>query len=110
VEEIETFYRTYHSSRFVHRNLVLRLRHPLTTDQLALLDQEFADLLVDGHFRLCGPLPEEQDTPELSALPRLVFHYNRRSAGRLRQLIDHLNTLPKPIGAEQHTVAPYAGL
>jgi len=110
VEEIETFYRTYHSSRFVHNHLVIRLRHTLTPEQLASLDQEFADILVNGHFLLRGPLPAEQDEPEIHELPRLVFHYNRRSAGRLRQLIDRLNTLPQPVWAEQHEVAPYAGL
>jgi uncharacterized protein (TIGR00730 family) len=110
VEEIETFYRTYHSSRFVHRHLVLRLRNPLTPDQLAMLDREFGDMLVGGGFRLQGPFPEESDEPELAELPRLVFHYNRRSAGRLRQLIDRVNTFPQPVLAGRSEVAPHAGL
>jgi hypothetical protein len=33
------------------------------------------------------------DEPSLRDLPRLVFNFNRRSAGRLRQLINHLNEL-----------------
>jgi hypothetical protein len=53
----------------------------------------FGDLLSEGTFELRGPLPEELDEPELRDLPRLVFTSNRRSAGRLRQLINHLNTL-----------------
>ena len=38
-----------------------------------------------------GPLPEERDEPLLASLPRLIFHFNRRNYGRLRQLIDCLN-------------------
>ena len=38
-----------------------------------------------------GPLPEERDESDLAALPRLVFHFDRRSFGRLRQLIDCIN-------------------
>jgi uncharacterized protein (TIGR00730 family) len=110
VEEIETFYRTYHSSRFVRRHLVIRLRQSVTPDQLAQLDQEFADLLVAGNFVLREAFPEEQDEPDLSALPRLVFHYNRRSAGRLRQLIDRLNSFTLPVLAERPSVPLHAGL
>ncbi len=36
-------------------------------------------------------LPEERDEPELKQLPRLVFAFDRRSLGRLRQLIDMIN-------------------
>lgn len=110
VKEIETFYRTYHSSRFVHSEMVLRLRHPLSPEQLATLNQEFHDVLVDGSFSLREAFPEEMDEPELKDLPRLVFHYNRRSAGRLRQLIDRVNSFPAPTGVAPSSVAPHAGL
>jgi hypothetical protein len=33
----------------------------------------------------------EAPRPELAALTRLTFHFNRRSLGRLRQLIDAIN-------------------
>jgi hypothetical protein len=36
-------------------------------------------------------LPEEHGEPSLVALPRLVFRFNRRNLGRLRQLIDCVN-------------------
>ena len=36
-------------------------------------------------------LPLEHDDPDLLGKPRLVFHFNRRSLGRLRQLIDAIN-------------------
>ena len=34
----------------------------------------------------------EEEADETSALPRLVFHFNRVNYGRLRQMIDYLNT------------------
>jgi len=91
VKEIETFYRNYHSLRFVDRQLAMRIKHRLSDDQLTTINQEFSDLLVEGSFEQRGPLPEELDELALKDLPRLVFFFNRRSAGRLRQLIDRIN-------------------
>lgn len=95
VEEIRTFYRNFHSIRFVNQRLVIRLWHPLTSTQLTRFASDFADLLVSDTFEQCGPLPEERDEPDLNHLSRLVFRYNRRSAGRLRELIDHINAVPQ---------------
>ena len=100
VEEIEQFYRNYHSIRFVNDRLVIRLQHPLQPEYLAQMNVEFKDLLVTGTFEQSPPLPEEVDEPELATLPRLVFHYNRKDAGRFRQLIDWLNALPLPTSQE----------
>jgi hypothetical protein len=47
--------------------------------------------LSGGDFVISEPLKEEKDEPALVALPRLVFQFNRRSLGRLRQLVDALN-------------------
>ena len=110
VDEIGTFYGTYHSSRFVRSHMVLRLRHPLAHEQLAVLHEEFEDLLVDGTFRIRDAFPEEADEPDLKELPRLVFHYNRSSAGRLRQLIDRINTFLKLTSAASSSLTPHAGL
>ncbi|MDX2251926.1 MAG: LOG family protein [Nitrospira sp.] len=93
VSHILTFYRRYHSIRFVGRQLVMRLQSPISGEQLEQTRERFSDLLADGQFELRGPLDEELDEPALRDLPRLVFNFNRRSAGRLRQLIDHLNRL-----------------
>ena len=92
VAEIESFFRVYHSIRYVEPFHVIRLKTRLTDEQLATINQGFADLLVRGAFVQQGPLPEEFDEPTLKELPRLVFHSNRKSAGRLRQLIDRINT------------------
>ncbi len=93
VSQILRFYRRYHSMRFVGRELAMRLKQTITPEQLEQLRDRFADLLSDGTFELRSPLTEELDEPTLRDLPRLVFNFNRRSAGRLRQLINHLNEL-----------------
>ncbi|MCA9471815.1 MAG: LOG family protein [Nitrospirales bacterium] len=91
VEEIETFYRNYHSIRYIGDKLVIRLQHPLTVDELHGLNHDFQDLLVNGEFRQTTALEEEFDDADVRDLPRLVFRYNRKDAGRFRQLIDRLN-------------------
>lgn len=91
VEETLQFYRVYHSMRYVRNKLVLRLSAPPLDELLAEINEEFADILVEGQFTISGPLPEEMDEPDLAKLSRLVFRFNRRSLGRLRQLIDALN-------------------
>ena len=77
--------------RYVRSNLVLRLSEPPGEELFEQINTRFADLLAEGQFKVGGPLPDEKDEPELAELPRLIFQFNRRSYGRLRQLIDCLN-------------------
>lgn len=90
VEEILRFYRVYHSMRYVRNKLVLRLQSAPSEEQLAKINDEFSEILTEGQFQASGPLVEE-DEPDLAHLARLVFRFNRRNLGRLRQLIDFLN-------------------
>lgn len=91
VGEILQFYRVYHSMRYVRNKLVLRLQSAPSESLLAEINERFADIAYDGKFAISGPLAEEQDEAALEKLPRLVFRFNRRNLGRLRQLIDRLN-------------------
>ena len=93
ISEIQTFYRNYHSSRYVGNRLVLRLQHAPVRDVVARLESEFRDILTEGGFSVGPALPEETEDSALASLPRLTFVFNRRSFGRLRQLIDALNRL-----------------
>jgi hypothetical protein len=90
-EEILRFYRLYHSMEYVHGRLVLRLQSPLDESKLATLGREFADILNDGTFRQEKSITGESPRPDFAALSRLTFHFNRRSLGRLRMLIDAIN-------------------
>ena len=89
--EILTFYRNYHSSRYVGNRLVLRLQHVPAVEAVARLENEFRDIFAEGGFSVGSALPEEAEESALAGLPRLTFVFNRRSFGRLRQLIDALN-------------------
>ncbi len=92
IEEIIGFYWNFHSARFVRDEYVVRLQHPVSDALIEELNRDYADVLKDGFFRRSGALQEESDLPlEILALPRLTFPFNRRSMGRLRQLIDRLN-------------------
>ena len=91
VGEILSFYANYHSSRFVGDKLVLRLLEAPNEEQLAALNEEFSDMLARGSLTLSEALPREKGA--FGDLARLVFHFDRRSIGRLRQLIDRLNGL-----------------
>ena len=91
VAEILRFFRVYHSMRYVHDNLVLRLQQRPGEELLDRINTRFADILAEGRFTAGGPLPEERDEPRLAKLPRLIFRFNHRNYGRLRQLIDCVN-------------------
>ena len=94
VDEILGFFRVYHSMRYVKNKLVLRLARRPTAELLATINRDFADLVTRGEFELGRALPEERDERELVELPRLIFRFNRRNLGRLRQLIDVINRGP----------------
>lgn len=91
VHELTQFYRVYHSMRYVRERLVLRLKTAPTAALLQKIRADYQDILAGGQFSVSGPLEAEADEPALADLPRLVFEFNRKSHGRLRQLIDQLN-------------------
>ena len=98
-QEITDFYRRYHSMRYVHQDLVIRLEAPLEEEEIEALNEEFRDLVVSGRIEPCEALPPEADDLPIARLPRLKFRFARRRFGRLRQLVDALNRLPLPPGA-----------
>jgi uncharacterized protein (TIGR00730 family) len=91
VNEIIAFYRNYHSSRYVRGRLVLRLNRPMPEQLLDAINGEFADLLSQGKIEQGAALSEERNDQDVLHLPRLLFWFNRKNSGRLRQLIDRIN-------------------
>ena len=67
------------------------LAAPLSDETLERIRAEFADILEGGTFEQTDALPDEASDAHLAALPRLRFHFDRRSLGRLRLLIDTIN-------------------
>ncbi len=92
VEKIQHFYRRYHSIRYVHGQLVIRLTSELSPDDIGKLTDQFHDILLPGgSITASGALKAEMDDEDLIHLPRLVIDFNRRDFGRLRNLIDSIN-------------------
>ena len=92
VERILHFYRRYHSIRYVHGQLVIRLTSQLGPDDIVQLTDEFHDILLPGgRIALSGALEDEMDDTDIIQLPRLVIDFNRKDFGRLRSLIDSIN-------------------
>jgi uncharacterized protein (TIGR00730 family) len=92
VREVTRFYRVYHSMRYVKRELVLRLRSALDERLLEKINLAFKDILLGGRFEQVSAQADESNEPELASFPRLKFRFDRHAAGRLRQLIDLINT------------------
>lgn len=89
VSEIRQFYHRYHSNRYVNGQFVIRLTEPLSEQQLTLLNQEFASLVLRGKIEQGKALEGEEEFLEL---PRLSFIFVRRNFGVLRQMINRINS------------------
>ena len=87
------FYLNYQSQRYVDGNLVLRMLRGPDEEMLTVLNDEFADIVVSGSITAVPPSPPEVRDGDAVELDRISFEFNRRHFGRLRQLINKLNTL-----------------
>jgi uncharacterized protein (TIGR00730 family) len=90
-EELTSFYRVYHSSRYVGRRLVIRLVDDVDDATLHRLNNEFADILTNGAIERIGATQSEIDDEDFVDLPRIALRFDRRNYSRLRVLIDVLN-------------------
>jgi len=89
VNHVMSFYRVYHSSRYVRDMYVMRLTRPLPEPLIEELNERFAPAVVAaGRIEATGPLEGETDHLEL---PRIAFQHNRRRYGLIRQMIDRIN-------------------
>jgi uncharacterized protein (TIGR00730 family) len=94
VDAVLGFYRNYRSIRWSGKTLIVRLCNAPTDDELAVLNEEFGDLLAaDGRIRCVDPLPEEVEDDDHLELARLTMEFDIRHFGRLHALIERLNAL-----------------
>ena len=93
VSSILKFYSRYHSMRYVDRKLVIRLLSPLKEEAVHELNAGFSDIITPGGS-ICPScyLPPETDQAHILNLPRLIVDFNRKDFGRLRKLIDSINS------------------
>jgi hypothetical protein len=79
--------------RYVEKQLVVRLTSDINPQSAQEIKEQFSDILIPkGNIYLSGPLPAEADEPEIGNLPRLVVDFDRKNFGRLRCLIDAINS------------------
>jgi len=93
VKIITRFYRNFHSSRFVKDLFVIRLDHAPTDSAIKAMNEDFADIIVGPEIQRIEPTAEELADNDHVELQRIAFGFNRRDYGRLRKLIDQLNSL-----------------
>ena len=93
VKIITRFYRNFHSSRFVKEIFVIRLKYAPSDSALEAMNEDFADIIVGPPIKRIEPTAEEVADRDNLDLPRIAFGFNRRDYGRLRQLIDALNSV-----------------
>ncbi|MFM8249151.1 MAG: TIGR00730 family Rossman fold protein [Acidimicrobiaceae bacterium] len=91
VAEIDRFYSTYNSMRFVGKRLVLRLNRPISDAHLSKLNDDFSDICLNSSIERITATKAEIDNNDIPDNPRLAFQFARRDFGRLRQLIDAVN-------------------
>jgi hypothetical protein len=91
VKIVARFYRNFNSTRFIKERFVIRLKNAPSLSALAALNEDFADIIVEGKIEIVPPTPEEVEDKDRLDLARIGFNFNRRDYGRLRQMIDVLN-------------------
>jgi hypothetical protein len=72
---------------------IIRLKHAPTETAIEAMNEDFADLVVGTAIKRIDPTPEEREDNDCLDLQRIAFGFNRRDYGRLRQLVDVLNSL-----------------
>jgi uncharacterized protein (TIGR00730 family) len=93
VKIITRFYRNFMSSRFVKDVFVIRLKYPPSDSAIEAMNEDFADIIIGPEIKRIDPTPEELADDDCVEAHRIAFGFNRRDYGRLRQLIEVLNSL-----------------
>lgn len=88
---ISSFYKVYHSCRWVNDLFVIRLNVAINDAHLERLNQNFSDILTKGKIERSQALPIEVNEPHTVDLPRLVMRFNSREMGRMYELIAAIN-------------------
>jgi hypothetical protein len=57
------------------------------------MNEDFADINTGPPIKRIKATPEELADEDQVDLPRIAFNFNRKDYGRLRQLIDVLNSV-----------------
>ncbi len=91
VRVITRFYSNYHSSRYVLDRLVMSVQRRASDELLDDLNSEFGDILTKGKIERVGYPSRDKSGESENGLWSLGLWFNRKSAGRLRLLVDTIN-------------------
>jgi len=91
-DEVIAFHRNYHSLRWVGEQLVLRMQHAPTDDEMAALNEQFGSIAVDGRIERVDPFPAEVRDHDHLELGRIALRYTGFSPGYLHRLIVAVNS------------------
>ncbi len=100
VDYVSHFYSTYHSIRFVGRRLIVRLNRSIDDETLAVLNDEFSDIVADGRIERSATTQAEVADDDHVDLPRLRLRFINRGFGRLHEMIRRLNDLAARVEVE----------
>jgi len=89
--EICHFYANYQSQRYVDGRLILRVNKAPDEAQTEDLNERFSDIVASGSIEVIDPTEAEIADGDAVELQRVALRFNRRSYGRLRQMVDVLN-------------------
>ena len=92
VNDLVVFYKNYDSSRFLKDKYLIRLKRPLSDEELREIAAGFKDICAKGGIERLKDIAEDDNQDP--SLERLVFYFNRTSYSRLHGMIDALNALP----------------
>jgi len=91
--EICGFYRNYHSQRYVHDDLVLRMQRRPDPGMIEALNDEFSDIVVSGRIEAIEATDAERSDEDHVELGLMRLRFDRRNHGRLRLLVNRLNEI-----------------
>ena len=103
VRIIQDFYRNFQSTRFVRDLFIIRLRIAPPAEVIEVLNRDFADIITGAKIKIIEITPEERADGDHLDSARIAFGFNRRDYGRVRQLIDVLNS---PAGGSADAAPP----
>ncbi|MDA8195916.1 MAG: TIGR00730 family Rossman fold protein [Actinomycetota bacterium] len=93
VGEILTFYRNYHSMRWVGNLLIIRMQKAPTPEELEEINRDFGLICQSGTIEAIPITGTEKGEKDAIDMERIALRFDRSSHGLLRQLIDRLNHL-----------------
>lgn len=96
IDEIVGFYSVYNSMRYVRGRLVIRLHAEPDDAFIDRLNDEFQDIVEMGTIEKVEAHPHEADDSHLAHLHRIALYFDRKSTGRLRQMVDLINAELEP--------------